>query len=152
LRGTQISTNIITGGQETFEVFGLIERAKIVRETREGRMQEVEVKLSDWVFNAIRHQEVLTLHRGYFRLRKPLERRMYELARKHCGKKSEWRISLPILQKKCGSASTEKEFRRLVSKIVEEDQRHQHMPDYSVTLDDGDMVIFRSRGSVPLPL
>lgn len=151
LAGTRISTNITTGWQEVFETFGIIERAKIVRETREGRMQEVEVKLSDWAFNAIRHQEVLTLHRDYFRLRKPLERRMYELARKHCGKKDEWRISLPVLQKKCGSASTEKEFRRLVSNIVQEDQRFQHMPDYSVTLDDSDMVHFRSRGSVPAP-
>jgi hypothetical protein len=150
LAGTRISTNITTGGQEVFETFGLIERAKIVRETRDGRMQEVEVKLSDWVFNAIRHQEVLTLHRDYFRLRKPLERRMYELGRKHCGKKAEWKISLPLLQKKCGSSSTEREFRRLVSKIVEEDSRFQHMPDYSVTLESDDMVIFRSRGSVPL--
>ena len=151
LAGTRISTNIITGGQEVFETFGIIERAKIVRETREGRMQEVEVKLSDWAFNAIRHQEVLTLHRDYFRLRKPLERRMYELARKHCGKQGEWKISLSLLQKKCGSASTEKEFRRLVTKIVEEDLKFQHMPDYSVTLDDSDMVTFRSRGSVPIP-
>ncbi|QDT52996.1 Replication initiator protein A [Caulifigura coniformis] len=151
LRGTQISTNIVTGGSETFEVFGLIERAKVVRETREGRMQEVEIKLSDWVFNAIQHQEVLTLHRDYFRLRKPLERRMYELARKHCGKKNEWKISLPLLQHKCGSCSTEKEFRRLVSNIVEEDGKFSHMPDYSVALDDSDMVIFRSRGSVASP-
>jgi len=150
LSGTRISTNIITGNQEVFETFGLIERAKIVRETRDGRMQELEVKLSDWVFNAIQHQEVLTLHRDYFRLRKPLERRMYDLARKHCGKQGEWKISLPLLQKKCGSASTEKEFRRLVSNIVREDQEHHHMPDYSVTLDDSDMVIFRSRGSVPV--
>lgn len=150
LAGTRISTNITTGGKEVFETFGIIERAKIVRETREGRMQEVEIKLSDWAFNAIRHQEVLTLHRDYFRLRKPLERRLYEIARKHCGKKDEWKISLQLVQKKCGSASTEKEFRRLVSKIVEEDQRFQHMPDYSITLDSSDMVIFRSRGSVPV--
>ncbi len=149
LSGTRISTNITTGGQEIFETFGLIERAKIVRETRDGRMQEVEVKLSDWVFNAIRHHEVLTLHRDYFRLRKPLERRIYEIARKHCGKKDEWKISLAVLQKKCGSSSTEKEFRRLVSNIVEEDQRFSHMPDYSVILDYDDMVIFRSQGSVP---
>jgi plasmid replication initiation protein len=149
LAGTRISTNIATGGKEVFETFGLIERASIVRETREGRMQEVEVKLSDWVFNAIRHQEVLTLHRDYFRLRKPLERRMYELARKHCGKKEEWKISLPLLQKKCGSSSTEKEFRRLVSNITQEDERSHHMPDYSVTLDSSDMIVFRSRGSVP---
>lgn len=149
LSGTRISTNITTGGLEIFETFGLIERATIVRETRDGRMQEVEVKLSDWVFNAIQHQEVLTLHRDYFRLRKPLERRMYELGRKHCGQQGEWRISLPLVQKKCGSSSTEKEFRRLVSRIVAEDQRHQHMPDYAVTLDDSDIVTFRNRGTFP---
>lgn len=155
LKGWQelrISTNITTGGEEIFETFGLIERARIVRETRDGRMQEVEVKLSDWVFNAIRQHEVFTLHRDYFRLRKPLERRMYEIARKHCGKKSEWRISLALLQKKCGSASTEKEFRRLVSKIVEEDRQFQHMPDYAVSLESEDMVVFRNRGSVPSPV
>ncbi len=152
LSGTRISTNITTGGEEIFETFGLIERAKIVRETRDGRMQEVEIKLSDWVFNAIRHHEVLTLHRDYFRLRKPLERRIYEIARKHCGKKAEWRISLELLRKKCGSTSTEKEFRRLVSKIVEEDQRFNHIPDYAVTLESDDIVVFRSRGSVPCPL
>jgi hypothetical protein len=148
LRGTQITTNIITGKQEVFEVFGLIERAKVVSETRDGRMQEVEIKLSDWVFNAIEHQEVLTLHRDYFRLRKPLERRMYELARKHCGKKDGWKISLELLQKKCGSVSTLKEFRRLVTTIVDEDMLHHHMPDYAVTLDDSDMVTFRNRGTM----
>ncbi len=149
LAGTRISTNITTGGQEIFETFGIIERAKIVRETRDGRMQEVEVKLSDWAFNAVRHQEVLTLHRDYFRLRKPLERRMYEIARKHCGRKDQWRISLELLQKKCGSSSTLREFRRLVSSIAAKDGRHHHMPDYSVTLDD-DMVIFGNRGSMPV--
>lgn len=80
--------------------------AEVVRETRDGRMQEVEIKLSNWVFNAIRSKEVLTLHRDYFRLRKPLERRIYELARKHCGAQKEWRISLALLQKECGSNST----------------------------------------------
>ena len=149
LAGTRISTNLVTGGQEIFETFGLIERARIVRETRDGRMQEIEIKLSDWVFNAIRNQEVLTLHRDYFRLRKPLERRIYEIARKHCGKQSEWKISLQVLQKKCGSASTEKEFRRLVSKIAAEDLRFQHMPDFSISMES-DMVTFRSREAAGL--
>lgn len=147
LAGTRISTNVVTGGQEVFENFGLIEYAKIVRETRDGRMQEVEVKLADWVFYAIRSKEVLTLHRDYFRLRKPLERRIYEIARKHCGRQREWQITLPVLQKKCGSVSTLKEFRRLVSKITDEDARHQHMPDYAVTLCD-DKVTFANRGSM----
>lgn len=152
LSGTRISTNIVSGGKEEFKTFGLIEHATIVRETRDGRMQEVEVKISDWVFGAIRQQEVLTLHPNYFRLRKPLERRIYEIARKHCGKKDEWRISLELLQKKCGSSSTQKEFRRLVTNIVEEDQKHSHIPDYAVTLESDDMVHFRNRGSIPKPV
>jgi hypothetical protein len=151
LMGTHITTNVTTGDVEILDGFGLIDRYRIVRETRDGRMQDVEVILSDWVFNAIEAREVLTLHRNYFRLRKPLERRLYELARKHCGQSPEWRIGLAKLQLKCGSTSTAKEFRRLLSKIVVEDDDHCHMPDYSVHLD-GDMVIFRSRGTAPAPL
>lgn len=112
-------------------------------------MQEVEVKLSDWVFNAIKAQEVLTLSRDYFRLRKPLERRIYELARKHCGRQREWRVSLETLQKKCGSGSSGREFRRLVSAIAEEDEKHGHMPDYEIRFDaEADMLRVRSRGTV----
>jgi plasmid replication initiation protein len=147
LRGTTISTNIITGGEEQLDIFGLIDKAKIVRQTRDGRMQDVEITLSDWVFNAIKAKEVLTLHRDYFRLRKPLERRLYELARKHCGQKDEWKISLELLQKKCGSSSTSREFKRLVQTIVAQDSTHSHVPDYAVTLE-GDQVVFRNRGTM----
>lgn len=149
LAGTRISTNITTGGEEIFETFGLIERARIVRETRDGRMQDVEIKLSDWVFNAIKAQEVLTLSRDYFRLRKPLERRIYELARKHCGRQREWRVGLETLQKKCGSGSSLREFRRMVSAIADEDERHGHMPDYGIRFDTTtDILTVRSRGTV----
>lgn len=146
LRGTTIETNITTADLEVLDGFGLIERYRIVRETREGRMLDVEITLSDWVFNAIRANEVLTLHRDYFRLRKPLERRIYEIARKHCGQQASWRIGLVNLQKKCGSASTEKEFRRLIRNIVRQDELHNHMPDYAIRLDDEtDMVDFTNR-------
>jgi Replication initiator protein A len=148
LSGTRITTNVTTGSVEIFDGFGLIDRFRIVRETREGRMQEIEVTLSDWVFNAINAHEVLTLHRNYFRLRKPLERRLYEIARKHCGQAREWRIGLAKLKAKCGSYSTDKEFRRLLSNIIAEDAAHAHIPDYSITLEE-EMVRFRSRGSVP---
>jgi hypothetical protein len=149
LRGTTIVTNVTTGGTEELDGFGLIENFKIIRETRDGRMQDVEVKLSDWVFNAIRAKEVLTLHRNYFRLRKPLERRMYELARKHCGKKAHWSISLELLQKKCGSNSTAKEFKRLVGTIIHQNELHDHFPDYVPSLTE-DIVHFQRRESMPI--
>ncbi|KAA8607702.1 replication initiator protein A [Salipiger aestuarii] len=153
LQGTQIETNIVTGGQEVFEVFGLIEKAKVVRETRDGRMQEIEIVLSEWVFNAIEAKEVLTLSRDYFRLRKPLERRLYELGRKHCGTQTRWTIGFDLLQKKCGSSSSPKKFRELLNNIIEEDEEHSHMPDYSIRWGpDRRTVVFYSRGSVPSDL
>lgn len=33
--------------------------------------------------------------------------------------------------------------------IVDRDRKHSHMPDYSILLDEDDMVTFRSRGTVP---
>ena len=148
LAGTRIETNVTTGDVEVLDGFGLIDRFRIVRETREGRMQEVEVQLSDWVYNAIQHREVLTISRDYFRLRKPLERRLYEIARKHCGTKPMWRIGLSKLKYKCGSHSTDKEFKRLVSKITAENIVHRHMPDYDIALEGGN-VVFTAKGSVP---
>ena len=154
LKGTSIRNNIKTGGEENTSGFGLIDSWNILRHTDSGRMSEIRINLSDWVFNAVLSREVLTLHRDYFRLRKPLERRMYEIARKHCGKQDEWVISLELLRKKCGSASSDKEFRRLVSIICDEDAEHSHMPDYSVELK-GDQVLFTNRSTMkrlPSPL
>jgi len=110
-------------------------------------MQEVEVRLSDWVFSAIRAKEVLTLNRLYFRLRKPLERRLYEIARKHCGWPGKAVIfGLDTLQNKCGSKSTDFEFRRLIRTICEQDRTHSHFPDYAVMFDDQkDQVTFTPR-------
>jgi len=148
LQGTQIETNIVTGKKEQLDIFSIIDRARIVRETRDGRMQEIEIQISDWVFNAIEAHEVLTLNRNYFRLRKPLERRIYEIGRKHCGHQKDWKISLVALQRKCGSASTTREFKRLVSNIIAQDEEHNHMPDYAVRMVQ-DMVHFINRGAFP---
>lgn len=141
LQGTQIETNLRQGGKEYFKVFGLIDSAEIVKETRDGRMLDVEITLSDWVFDAIENNHVLTLNRQYFFLRKPLERRLYELARKHCGAQSKWMVGLDTLREKCGSGSTDKEFRRLVGKIIEDDEAHSHMPDYAFSFEGDNVVV-----------
>lgn len=97
------------------------------------------------MFNAIRSNEVLTLHRDYFRLRKPLERRVYELARKHCGQQPSWKISLELLLKKSGSQSSEKLFRQMIRTLAASD----HLPDYEVEFDAAeDMVRFVNRGTM----
>ena len=149
LEGTRIRTNIITADSEQIDGFGLIDASSIRRKHGlDGRLLWCEVKLSDWVFNAVKSREVLTLHRNYFRLRKPLERRLYEIARKHCGAQSEWSIGLDKLKYKCGSNSTDKEFKRLITRIFEEDQEHQHIPDYSLRIV-GEKVVFTNRRTMP---
>jgi len=142
LQGTQIETNIKQGGKERFSVFGIIDRADVVRETREGKMQEIEITLSDWVFDAIENNNVLTLHENYFRLRKPIERRLYELARKHCGKQPKWTIYLDTLANKTGSMSSAKEFKRMITKVITDNTNDPYIPDYSFELE-GDLLIVR---------
>jgi plasmid replication initiation protein len=144
LAGTRIKTNIRTGDEEQLDSFGLIDASSMRRkhDKRDGRLLWVEIKLSDWVFNAIRGQEVLTLHPDYFRLGKPLERRVYELARKHCGRQASWSISVETLLKKSGSQSPIKLFRQMIKNIA----KHDHLPDYHLIFDEQrDMVLFTNR-------
>lgn len=147
LRSTSIQTNIKMGGVEELEGFGFIESYKVVRQTREGRMQAVEITLSDWLFNAIdaKGKDILTISRDYFRLRKPLERRLYELARKCCGQSIKWQFRVKTLHERTGSGSTLKEFRRMLKSIIEANRKHGHIPDYTFEIK-GDTVIIRPRG------
>ena len=136
LAGTRITTNLVAGEFEVTRGFGLIEDWEIVRKTRGGRMVQVRVTLSEWLFSAIMAKSVLTLNRGYFGLRRPLERRLYELARKHCGRQPEWRISLEVLQKKAGSNSPRRVFRAMLRDVIAQG----NIPEYRLALDDADLL------------
>ncbi|APX91403.1 plasmid replication initiator RepA (plasmid) [Brevirhabdus pacifica] len=144
LAGTRITTNLTTGGREITRGFGLIESWEIERHSRGGRMISVSVTLSEWLFQAVLSKSVLTLNRDYFRLRKPLERRIYELARKHCGRQESWRVSVDTLLKKSGSASPRRVFRRMLRDMIAADQ----LPDYEMHEEPGDLIRFAPRGGV----
>lgn len=150
LRGTSIKTNIQTGGQRIKEGFGILDSWTIIEKSPDDEsMIAVEVSLSNWLFNAVQAHEVLTINPDYFRLRKPIERRLYELARKHCGDQARFVIGLELLQDKCGSQSTLKEFRRSLRELIQADT----LPDYRMILDDKkDQVIFYTRDPKKLAL
>jgi plasmid replication initiation protein len=144
LSGTRIVTNIETGGVESTRGFGLIDAWEILRKAKGGRMILVTVTLSDWIYRSVLSKSVLTLHRDYFALRKPLERRVYEIARKHCGRQTEWRIGLETLLKKSGSTSPRRVFRAMIREIAAEDR----LPDYTLALVEGDVVRVRARAGL----
>ena len=144
LAGTRITTNMMTGGVEVTQGFGLIEAWAIIRRTRAGRMISVSVTLSEWLYRAALAKSVLTLNRDYFRLRKPLERRVYELARKHCGRQDLWRISVDTLLKKTGSASPRRVFRAMLREMIAADP----LPDYHIEEEPSDIIRFTLRSEV----
>ena len=147
LAGTRITTNISTGEVETTAGFGLIESWEIVRKSRGGRMVSVSVTLSEWLYRVVLSKSVLTLSRDYFRLRKPLERRIYELARKHCGRQESWSVSVDVLLKKSGSASPRRVFRKMLRDMI----ATNHLPDYDMHEQPGDLIRFTLRGRVVEP-
>ena len=55
------------------------------------------------------------------------------------------------MQKKCGSNSTAKEFRRLVRTIVKQDEAYGHFPDYIVTMSDDDVTFTNRRTAKAKP-
>lgn len=142
LHGVSITTNIKTNGMKQVEGFHLIESFRFIESSYvKDRRVALEITLSDWFYNSIVGKEVLTINRDYFRLGKSLERRLYEIARKHCGNQREWTISLEGLKDKAGSTSIAKMFRFAINAIAETN----YLPDYTIQLSD-DVVTFQSRG------
>ena len=141
LAGTRITTNIETANRREARGFGLIDAWKIVEE-KDGRMIRVSVTLPEWLYRSIESKSVLTISPDYFRLRKPLDRRIYELARKHCGQNNQWTFNLDTLQKRTGSTSNLRLFRQAIRSLAKSNQ----LPDYSVQYNqEKDQVTFFNR-------
>ena len=141
LRGVVINTTISTGETRTTHGFGLIDEFTYNRKgsMHAERLEHLEIKLSDWIFRAITSSEVLPISRDYFRLRAPVDRRIYEIVRKHCGQQTSWRVGLELLQKKVGSKQAEKHFNAHLRNLV----RSNHLPDYAVMVESGQAVFYK---------
>jgi len=143
LSGTRIETNIETGQTRERGWFGFIDHARVIERDGGGRMVAVEVALPEWLFRSVQAMQVVTLNRDYFRLRKPLDRRIYELARKHCGSQPKWCVGLATLHEKSGSTSPLRNFRGDIKKLAETNE----LPDYRMDYDaQADAVTFYNRG------
>lgn len=93
--------------------------------------QRIEVELPSWLLDAVQRRQVLSLHPEYLQLRKPLAKRLYEMARKHCGRQREWRIGIDALHLKSGSQSSRREFRRMLKTVLAESP----LPGYQLLWD-----------------
>jgi plasmid replication initiation protein len=142
LQGTQFVTNIKTGDKVETRIFSLIDEGGFVRTADDKfRLDYCEVKLSRWLMRAVESGQVVTISPKYFFLRRPIERRLYEIARKHCGNKPKWQIGLSKLQLKTGSNAPIKKFRHNLREIIKADET----PFYCFEITEKDLVIVRPR-------
>lgn len=144
LRGCTIKTTIKTGKVAQTKGFGYIDSYDFIESSRvKDRLVALEITFSDWLYNSLVAKEVLTIDPRYFLLRKSLDRRIYEIARKHCGRSVAWDISLEKLLLKTGSTARLKHFRDTIKKLA----ASNHLPEYLVSYNiDKDIVTFRYRG------
>lgn len=144
LSESRIVTNIETDKKRERAGFGLIDSWHVVERDGDNRMVAVEVTLPEWLYRSVTAKHVLTLSRDYFRLRKPLDRRVYELARKHCGNQTKWRVKMSTLHNKSGSQDKLYKFRASMKLLAATNE----LPDYRMSIDaNNDIVTFYSRGA-----
>lgn len=129
------------------EVVGLIDRAWVVQGL--GKIDSMEVVLSERVWEAICDHHVLTYPREYFFLSSPNERRMYEIARRTTGTEHpETTFNIDTLRFRFGTSAPRYEFRRMVKKMV----AAQNIPEYTLQYDDtaqgGQIRVAPRRGGV----
>lgn len=134
LQTTGIKTTIVSGDQRERRTFTWIASSRVLEDVKPDgarRMKAVEIELCDWMFRAIaQDRRVLAISPNYFKLTGGIERRLYELARKHCGRQPEWRISLPRLAEKVGTTRTLRAFKHELKAIIERDA----LPEYVLGL------------------
>ena len=134
LRSTTIVTTIAAGETKERRGFGWIETFRVLeKKTRAGKqvMAACEITLNEWMFRAIvKDRRVLTIDSRYFKLTMGMKRRLYELARKHCGHQDRWVISLPKLIEKCGSVLEPRFFKPQLRRVIEDDD----LPEYHIAM------------------
>lgn len=137
LAGCRVQTTIKTNRDKELSNRGLIESYDYIKSHRvKDRLVRYEILLSEWYYNAILGKEMLTINDDYFLLKKGFERRLYEIARKHCGRQDSFKIRLENLFAKTGSTGNLRRFRFNLRQTIEDG----HIPDFRFSLDDNDLV------------
>lgn len=138
LDGTRYRTNVTTGGVKNDSWFGMLDRVDLKTDEKTGRPYKVTVTVSKWLAEAIKERDLLTLNPNYFRLRRPMERRLYEICRKICGRQERFPgIGLEKLKELLGSnIKTIRDLRRAIVDIVRSHQDADGFPDYHLRFED----------------
>jgi plasmid replication initiation protein len=153
LQGTQIKTNIETGGTGEDSAFSWVTDYKMqYRRDHKGekRLVGVTVELCDWLYRAVvKDRRMLTYDLGYFKLG-PLEKRLYEIARAHCGMQAGFRMGIEKLHHRVGADTPLKTFKKHVAAIIKSESTS--LPSYGLIIIDPCQLGKNDTPLTPLPL
>lgn len=135
LRHTIYETNVKQKNIQIFDDFQFFEKVRIVKVG--NKYSYVEVTISAWLFDAIDKKQILTLHSDYIHL-PPIQKRIYEVARKHCGKQASIEIGFDKFLKKI-NVSSAKELRRNIKNL------DAKFPSYVCKLENSQIVKISQR-------
>jgi len=141
LNGTRFVVESKEDSHPRIYAFNILEWFRIV-EASNGRMVWVEATLSKFVVEAAEQSRILTLHRDYFRIPSPIARRIYEIARRHCGDNHQWTFRLITLKELVATKQPLRNFRLLIGRMAKEN----NLPDYTLTFKD-DKLTFHKRNT-----
>jgi len=130
LRGTTIRTNIrVSDKRSIYQEFSMIyswkEKYRPVTDPKTGKKKKIsdgfEVELPEWFVEGVLEDKfVLTITQEYFQITSGIGRWLYRLCRKHCGKQTQWSISLRGLHQRSGTINEYRDFKRKLKKVVED--------------------------------
>ena len=151
LKGTMIRTNIETGGEGEDKGFGWLNDYGLqYRRGRNGEkvLKAVKVDLCNWLFRAIvKDRRMLTYDPRYFKL-SPLEKRLYEIARAHCGNQNGFKINLLKLHRRIGTTMEPRYFK---AELVKMAKRKNPLPEYGFMLVDPRLKLSIDKKALPPP-
>ena len=121
LQGTQIKTNIVTGGRRERTWFSWLKSARMetaVWSNGQEAMKAIEVELCDWLWRAIiDDRATLVSSDAYFYL-PPMERKLYEVGYAECADQATALIPLEELRRRMGVTTDLRHFRHNLAKTL----------------------------------
>jgi plasmid replication initiation protein len=151
LQGTQIKTNIVTGGRRERTWFSWLKSARMetaVWSNGYEAMKAIEVELCDWLWRAIVDDKaVLISSESYFYL-PPLERKLYEVGYAECADRTTAIVPLEDLRRRMGVTTDLRHFRHNLGKTVAKGSLEGFVIEFVHRNEAGQIVLPRRR--IPL--
>lgn len=154
LHKTFVETNIRAGGFLAKKSFNLLASVSTTTSLIGDRERErVVLELCEWLYRGVVSERVLKLPDAYFELKGGLERRLFELARKHCGNQRFWQIGLDKLYAKSGSTAKKRKFHAAVRALLLRSEGASIL-NYHFSICSGCLVVTQKRDRVlgPTPV